>query len=108
MTEPWSPLRSGGRRRENGPARRARGRRRQHLRSSAEDGPGSVLTDADAASAAERARQDRIRPQAPAWERFASVPVSPQRAVRQDASDAVLSLGQARCRNPSCGPLACR
>lgn len=89
----WSPLRSGGKRRGERTAGRARGRRRQHL-APAPDGTHGILTDTDAAAAADTARTARDRPGRPAWERFASAPVRP-RGGQPDASDAIMTAAQA-------------
>lgn len=90
--EAWSPFRAtGSPKGERVP--RARGRRRQ--RPSASPGQaGDILTDRDAAQAAESARQARTRPLAPAWERFSSVPVNPPRR-QADAADTILTAAQA-------------
>lgn len=91
----WSPLRSAAKRRSESPLRKARGRRRQHL-APAPDSPDVILTDADAAAAADSARTGRDRAPRPAWERFASEPVRPRgRGDQLDASDVIMTAGQA-------------
>lgn len=98
----WSPVRAAAGKRDRHPAR-ARGRRRVHL---AAPGPDAVLTDRDAASAAQASQARRAVPPVPAWERFASVPVTSRRSASGDG-DAVLTMacaGLAASRAVPAGP----
>jgi hypothetical protein len=88
----WTPLRQGKHKKDD-LAPRSRGRRRQRL-PEPPAGQDSVLTDRDAAHAAEAARQARTRSLAPAWERFGSQPASPVRRS-QDAGDGIIRLAEA-------------
>lgn len=91
----WSPLRGSGKRRAERPLRKARGRRRQHLEGMP-DGQDAILTDADAARAAEAAQGGRDRPGRAAWERFPSGPARTRpREDQPDASDVIMTAGQA-------------
>lgn len=98
MPAAWSPFSKDKRAKE---PPRTRGRRRQRL-AAAPGGPDAVLTDRDAAHAAETAMQDRTRPQAPAWERFGSQAASPARN-QHDGGDAILRLADAA--RDHCGPV---
>lgn len=89
----WAIFRRQGKRAEPAQAPRSRGRRRQNL-VRAPDDPDAVMTDRDAAHAAETARQARARPQPRAWERFGSEPVVPRRRPA-DHGDAVLTASRA-------------
>lgn len=88
----WSPFRKNVGCAKNPAPVRSRGRRRTRLAATA--GPDAVLTDRDAARAAEAAMQARPGRQVPAWERFSSVPVRPAQRP-PDPADGILRLSQA-------------
>lgn len=86
----WSPF--DRRRKQEAP--RTRGRRRQRP-VTAPGSPGAVLTDLDAAHAAETARQNRTAVVTPAWERFGSQPAVPVAHPPEDG-DVKHALAEAR------------